>query len=217
MDADREISTDELWNILFGGLFDDGRLLLGDVGAYLNPPSALLLKGMVEQAQSDCPGVLPALDMLSLQWAAQVVGVASTLVVNRHEECAVLQRLIEDPPKLTPSSVFYADVLLQVIPDIWKLAVRRSEDDALVQMLLLIFERWPYSCIGMPNESPDQSALDVICSDRTLLVLFAERVMEREDFTWLRYQPIRKMVMEMVGDMWINHPTLIKELETYGS
>lgn len=191
--------TDELWVKFFEGLSGDGRVAVLEP-MLVEPPSITLLYSWENLRQESWPEPLPEFDPDPAGWACRVVALAARLLGDRLREAETLQALLEEGPDGDEPAVHYSvDLLLAVLPDLWRLGSRRSSDDPLLAVLRDLATRWPLSGIGIPRDSYPEDVLRPLQASGGLWTVFLDRVIADGKSGWLALEDVRCAVSNALG------------------
>ncbi|MCO5165760.1 MAG: hypothetical protein M9894_05255 [Planctomycetes bacterium] len=140
------------------------------------------LAALHARAAADLAGAAPALDLPAARWAAWLVFDACQALAHRSLAAAEVQGALARPCPSAPGprAVFSADLVLQVLPDLLRLARGLGDDDALTVGLRAVGRAWPLSSVGAPL-GPGPWPVDAFARDPGLLALYADRVLLRGD------------------------------------
>lgn len=191
--------TDEFWRSFFEGLSSNGRIVVIRPMLERGPSQALLFSWENERRAS-WPGELPEFDAVAAEWGCRVLCLAARLLTDRLLEIGVLDQLIAAGPRENgPGTHYSVDLVLCVLPDLWRLASRRMRDDPLLEALKKLQLRWPLSAVGMPCESPVLDDLAPLRESTGLWTVFIDRVIAARKSEWLRLEEVRNAVSNAVG------------------
>lgn len=159
------------------------------------------------------PGEPPEFLVETACWSAAVLYRSCQCLVYR--ELDVQQTL---PPQTTPvpgprqaAQHYSADVVLRFLPDAWRLSRDVARGDPLVKFLHELARSWPLSSVGMPEV--EVVNLDEFADNRSLLALYADRILEREDHTRLADLRVRSAIQSSIGLFKELSPEIASELE----
>ncbi len=188
-----------LWRGFFEGLATDGRVLVP--GPMLEePPAHELLRELEKERRQSWPAGLPDFDPAAAQWGCQVIALGARLLSDRLVEPMALAELIATGPvEVGPEAHYSADLLLCVLPDLWRLASRRMSDDPLLRVLTDLGARWPLSAVGMPVDDPSLGHLGTLRDSVGLWRVFIDRVIAARKSPWVRLEEVRKAVSNALG------------------
>lgn len=141
----------------------------------------------------------PSLCERTAKWAAILYAQACGFVVHRDASPeAVTAALLQAPPVARCAAVDYsADLIFQYLPDLLKLSRRVSPDDPLVGALSAMARAWPLSSPGCGIS--DCESIDPFWEDRSLRMLYVDRVLQRNDFARADDPRVRVAIAEVLG------------------
>lgn len=196
-----------------GAVYETGRVPVDDPDAPLEPSDAevdVLLDAFDARAREQVAFVAPEFIREAAHWSAALMyRGCQALVFRKLNEGAVKQMLGGPcPTPLSPGSIYSADLVLQLLPELAIMARTVAEKDVLVGILQRIGAAWPLSSVGMLQITADQidrDALELIMNDRSLRQLYIDRVIARRDRSRLERADVREGVRQALGmydELW---------------
>ena len=197
------------WGLFLSSLFEDGRL---DVPAFapLSPEDLADLPKQLEPyervARLTFPDGVPSWDGTSGSWAAAMLLRGCQFAVYRDlDEAAIEHQLGGDEPEATPAAIYSVDLCFRYLPDVLSFAKTVSEEDPLVQRLLIWARHWPLSSVGVPDVEIDQpERLAGILSCPALRQTYVDRILATDDASRVSSGEICEAIAQTLGA----HPEL---------
>lgn len=145
------------------------------------------------------------LDLDVAHWAARQFYRASQCVVYRELDGEAMRKVLSEPcPSAPPASQhFSADLTFAFMPDLWRISSAASEQDPLVEQLREWAIVWPLSSVGIPRIDPRH--VDELLADNTLLQLYVDRILKKQDWSRMKDQNVLAAARRSVGayiDEW---------------
>ena len=188
-----------LWRDFLEALAGEGRVVIVQEMLEEEPPQDLLEDIEIARRQS-WPGDLPDFEVDAACWGCRVVVLAARLLSDRLREPAGLAQLMEEGPAGSGPGVHYSvDLVLAVLPDLWRLASRRMADDPLLQLLEELARQWPLSGVGVPLANPVGDDLAPLRESDGLWTVFLDRVIASRKSEWARLEDVRTAVSNALG------------------
>lgn len=194
-------------------LYETGRVPVDDPGAPRDAGAAdidAILGAFDARAREQLAFTAPRFTREAAHWSAALMyRGCQSLVYRRLDEPAVKGVLgVESPTRLSPDTIYSADLVLYVLPELDRMARAVAEKDVLVGELRRIGGAWPLSSVGMPQMTANEiepSALELIMHDRSLRQLYIDRVIARRDRSRLEHSDVRDGVLQAIGmydELW---------------
>ncbi len=183
-------------------LFEDGRVVASEVEPIseqeLHEGDELLAR-FEREYRLDLPAPLPEFQAAAGGWAACKFYRACQFVVFRDESAQRLDQELSGAygARLTPAVHYSVDLVFRYLPDLKRFAASASESDPLLQHLVRWARQWPLSSVGMPEL--DDIAIDGFADDRSLLQLYADRIIATGDASRLSDPRVREAVRASLG------------------
>lgn len=145
------------------------------------------------------PGHPPEFLVETACWSAALLFRACQCLTYRDLDVQQTLPAIEAPAPGLPEAAHHysADVVLRFLPDLWRLSRDVAVGDPLVKYLTDLAAVWPLSSVGMPDIAVRD--MDEIANDRCLLILYADRILERQDHGRLIDPRVRSTVQSSIG------------------
>ena len=132
-------------------------------------------------------------------WSATLFYRACQLLVHREYGEAEIDEAFAAPcPEPSEAATHYSvDLTMRLLPDLVRLARAGSPQDPLAIRLTQLAADWPLSSVGIS----EIETLDVrpIIGDRSLRLLYIDRIIARRDLPRLADQHVRAAVSEALG------------------
>ena len=183
--------------------------------AAIDADAEAVLREMDRVTRLNLAGQVPGLVTGAALWAARLFHRACQFLVCRDVDAAILVAALQDPcpERHSPATDYSADITLQYLPDLIRMAQQVASGDPLVQQLLSIAREWPLSSVGVPNL--EQLNLDGFISHPALLQLYVDRILAREDVSRLGDPRVDSAVKEALGAFPESCESIAKCLPTY--
>jgi hypothetical protein len=141
----------------------------------------------------------PPLAMETALWAGTTLYHACQFFVFRELSADLIQETLATPcpEPVSAETIYSADLLLSHLPQLARLARGISPGDPLLNALAELGRRWPLSSVGMGLNGP--FAVDTILADRSLEMLYVDRIIERADMERLDHPAVRLAVSVAIG------------------
>jgi len=162
---------------------------------------ASAIRSLDAETRADLAGDAPPLSLPTTTWAFALLENACRYLVYREYEvediAAAFAERCPEPP--SPSACYSADLFLRYLPDVTRLARGVGEADPLVEYLLAVARTWPLSSIGVEGIEIEDAALQPILSHPTLLQLYVDRIIERNDASRRGNETVREAIRYALG------------------
>ena len=163
------------------------------------PPVDLLQELELARRQS-WPGDLPDFDVEAARWGCRVAVLAARLLSDRLREPLALANLMENGPEGRGLGIHYSvDLVLSILPDLWRLASQRMAEDPLLRLLEELARQWPLSGVGVPREDPQLEDLAALRDSGGLWTVFIDRIIALRKCEWARLEEVRRAVSNALG------------------
>jgi hypothetical protein len=151
------------------------------------------------EARLNLAGVPPTVDLPAAVWGARMLYRGCRLLVCRDlAEAEVRQSLGTKYPATRGPAVDYSvDLVLQCLPDLYRMARRLSVKDPLVEELLRLGREWPLSSVGMTDVGSVN--VDSFIDHPCLRQLYVDRILARGDAERLDDPRVMAAAQESVG------------------
>jgi hypothetical protein len=163
------------------------------------------------------PGEPPEFLVETACWAAVVLYRACQCLVYR--ELDVPQTLpslkVQVSGPRQPAHHYSSDVVLRFLPDAWRLSRDVARGDPLVQYLHELAGSWPLSSVGIADVNVLH--LDEFAHDRSLLAVYTDRIVERQDRSRLAEPRVRAAIRTSIGMFPDLAPEMASALEAHVS
>lgn len=158
------------------------------------------LAALHARAAADLAGDAPPLDLPAARWAARLVFDACQALAHRSAPADEVRSALAAPcpSPAGPSTSLSADLILQLLPDLLRLARPLGDDDALTAGLRALGRAWPLSSVGAPL-GPGPWPLDGVVAHPGLRALYADRVLLRADLSRLGDPRVDDALREALG------------------
>lgn len=183
-----------------------GVLTALEAEAHADPQLAALLKSWHQEASEDLGGPPLEFDLTAARLGAILLFRAAWCYLHRDSTAAEAAALLSaDPaPAATPSSQFSADLALQHLPGVFRLAQALAPGDPLLAGLRHLAARFPLSSPGIPPEehaSPaaDPAAWAALRSHSGLHQLFLDRTVQCRTPGWLAVPHVAAALRRSLG------------------
>jgi hypothetical protein len=145
------------------------------------------------------PGDAPPLFRPAARWAAEQLYRACQLAVFRDFSADdVKAAFANDCPTCDSASQHYSvDLVFRYLPDLYRIARARAEDDPLCEGLREWARRWPLSSVGMVGVTVDDVA--AVTSHPGLLQLYVDRIISKNDKARLNNATVAIAVKAALG------------------
>jgi hypothetical protein len=194
--------SDSLPECFLNDLLATGRIraaadAVASAAALESLPRAILRADI--SARLELPGNPPALSSPAAVWAGTIFYQACQYLVHREFDAATVRKGLGKPCPQSPSpSVCYSvDLVFRYLPDLLSLARGISQEDPLVEGLLVLARQWPLSSVGV--DLPSRVDPVSFITDRCLRTLYAERIIARSDISRLDHPGAADAVREALG------------------
>lgn len=201
-------------------LFDCGRVVVPGVeelsAAELQSGREILSRVDV-LARSELAGNPPPLHAEAAEWAAITLYRICQFSVHRDEDPATIERAIT--PRFADSrdaSIHYSvDLSFRYLPDVLRFACGENEEaKRLTESLHQLIAQWPLSSVGLSEPViSDQLPFE---DSESLMTLFCDRVINRNDAARLRIPSVRQRVGGSIGMYPELSPQLAEALGDHG-
>lgn len=144
----------------------------------------------------------PALEIEAALWGAQqFYRAAQRLTFRNNAAAAPQQGPAERPPTDNGPAVQYSvDVMMRFLPDLIRHASAVPREDPLMATLYGWAADWPLSSVGVPLDRPvDDDAVASIVSDRSLLIMYIDRIVARKDLSRLSHPSVIEAIRAAIG------------------
>jgi hypothetical protein len=148
------------------------------------------------------PGEAPEFQSEVAVWAARQFYRACQYVLFRNEDNFDFQPLAcETELQKLPSAHYSADLTFRFLPDVIKQVRITASEDPLLSDLLCWAHSWPLSSVGVEGVdlNQQQSALEAISRNPSLLRMYADRIIKHRDESRLSDDRIRQAVACAIG------------------
>lgn len=149
----------------------------------------------------------PGIDEDAVKWGVDLFYAAAQLAMYRHlGEDELQRRLRKDCPAPFPATAYSVDLTFRFLPDLTRIVRGMNPNDPLLSVLQSWAHHWPLSSVGMK----DLGGLNVesILSDRSLTLLYVDRIIEHEDTARLGDSRVAELVRGAIGAYPELHPKL---------
>lgn len=161
------------------------------------------LAALHARAAADLAGDAPPLDLPAARWAARLVFDACQALAHRSAPADEVRSALAAPcpSPAGPSTSLSADLTLQLLPDLLRLARPLGDDDALTAGLRALGRAWPLSSVGAPLPAAEGGPwpLDGVVAHPGLRALYADRVLLRADLSRLGDPRVDDALREALG------------------
>lgn len=171
-----------------------------DASPELLEQAADVLEIFESESRSELSHVPPILNRRVLQWGAQNIYRACSLLIYRDAPAESLPAALSGPcPESapTPSVVYSVDQTYRFLPDLVRMARAAAADDPLVKILVGWGSTWPLSSVGVQGITT-LGPLDWL-SDPCLRQLYVDRILLSQDESRIEDARVRAAVMESLG------------------
>jgi len=147
----------------------------------------------------EMPGHPPPLVPEAARFAGVRMFHACQFAVYRDVDKAAMESaLAGECSNLADPAVHYSvDLLFRFLPDLAKLAAGVAEQDPLLRPIRRWAGQWPLSSVGMPDV--ELGPIDAIVADRSLLQLYADRIIATGDANRMQDIRVREAVEASLG------------------
>jgi hypothetical protein len=147
----------------------------------------------------DMPAGPPAFCSKAALWAARHLYRACQCVVCRDIGEMRVAALLDDRwvDLVTPDVHYSVDLTFRFLPDLLRIAETAASDDPLVQFIRGWCREWPLSSVGVKGLG--QVDPGVILDSRSLMQLYVDRIIAREDRDRLTGDPVLTAVQRALG------------------
>ena len=161
-----------------------------------------LLREWHREAQLDLAGPSLAFDAAAAAWGAKLLFRAAWFYLDRESESDQVAAMLAEPMPgaATPAAVFSADLTLQWMPGVFRLARTLAPGDPLLIALRKLAVALPLSGVGVEPEM--EAVLPVLTSLQAhagLWQLFIDRVVQSNARWWLRVPSVRDALQQVAG------------------
>ncbi len=145
------------------------------------------------------PGEPPAFSIAHAQWAALMFYHACRFIAHRDIDADEMTESLELPHDIeSPEAHYSVDVIFHFLPDLIRIAKSISSDDPLHLHLLEWARLWPLSSVGVADVGEVNPRW--ILEDRSLSLLYVDRILARGDASRLNDARTSEIVREALGD-----------------
>jgi hypothetical protein len=132
-------------------------------------------------------------------WAARLFHRGCQFLVCRDVDAAIVATALQDPcpENHSPATDYSADLTLQYLPDLIRMAQQVASADPLAQQLLAIAREWPLSSVGV--RGLEKLNPDGFIAHSGLGQLYVDRILAREDVSRLGDPRVDAAVREALG------------------
>ena len=187
------------------GLFDSGAVEVPPITpwdeAELQAARDALQAGEQVYRDSLAEGI-PALEIEAAMWSAQQLYRAAQRLVFRDNAAAVPEQGPSErsPTDNSPAVQYSVDVMMRFLPDLIRHASAVPREDPLMVTMYGWAADWPLSSVGVPLDRPvDAAAVESIVSDRALLTLYIDRIVDRKDLSRLSHPSVVEAIRAAIG------------------
>lgn len=169
-----------------------------------------VLSARADEVRATLPATPPQTDLGVALWAARQLYGAAFGFAHRETPAEEIARWLGQPSP-QPSAGdpdLGADLVFVFAPDLLRLAAATATADPLVTALTDLLRAWPLSSVGVPNASPDPAATPRFWSERSLRLLYIDRIIAQRDLVRLANPEVREAVAAVLGA----HPELAPEV-----
>jgi hypothetical protein len=175
--------------------------------------AALLLELRHQEDAGHMPGLAPGYAPEAALWAAiSTYRVSQLLLLRDVPSGAIPKWLPPYPGAIGPKEVYSADLCLRYIPQLIGLAKKLAPDDPLLIHLNELSSIWPFSCVGIVENTPQNVA--VILTHPSLLQEYVDRVIASKAVASATYPDVRNAIQKSLGlypdsfwAEWLNNPS----------
>jgi hypothetical protein len=165
-----------------------------------------LLAAWHAEAAEDLGGPALAFDEAAALHGATLLFRAAWCYLHRDSTAAEVTQLLHlpAPGPLDPAAQFSADLTLQHLPSLHRMAQALAPGDPLLPALQQLAQTFPLASPGLlfPDKTlpdPDPSSWHALRSHLGLWQLFLDRVLQRQDRLWLAHPDVLPAVHHALG------------------
>jgi hypothetical protein len=130
--------------------------------------------------------------------AAEFLAWSCWFLLHRGGEAAEVERCLADlPAPRSAAEHLSADLLFRFLPQVHRRARAVDPEDPLTRRLEDTLRRWPLSGVLADLDNPPHGPVE-LDGHRGLLLLYAERLVERPRPAWMPASPLGRQVAELV-------------------
>jgi hypothetical protein len=183
-------------------LLDEGRVMLTTPAAPTVPElreAESLLARFEQRYRLEMPGEAPALSMPAAVWGAEMFFRACQCLVFREIDAAGVDELLCRPfaGRQDAAAHYSVDLTFRLLPDLFQRARAASRHDPLLERLQELADAWPLSSVGIAGIQPKH--LEPILEHPCLRILYADRIIARQDLARLTDARVRASVLAAIG------------------
>jgi len=147
----------------------------------------------------EAPDGAPAYSREAAMWAAVQFYRACQLAMFRDVGEEAIAKVRENELEgWERAEVHYSvDLAFRFLPDLVRVARSVAWDDPLVELLMSWCRRWPLSSVGVKGTG--DVSLGPIAESSSLMLMYVDRVLAREDTERLTSEPVRRHVKQALG------------------
>ena len=183
-------------------LFEAGRTSVARNAALPGDRDAVarLLSAHEQVARQMLPSRLPDFDLTTAIWAAERLYHGNRFLVYRDLETPEIVQCLakKSPGPSTAAEHYSADLCLQFLSDLVRLARAAAENDPLHEQIYELLADWPLSAVGVISDFTinEQSP---VWKHSALRLMFLDRVIQRNDRTAMAIDFVRDELQRHAG------------------
>ena len=166
-----------------------------------------LLKSWHEEAAEDLGGPALPFEEAAARHGVQLLLRMAWFYLQRDTDASTVTRLLAEPCPFPAGAAaqFSADLTLQYLPAIFRMAQALAPGDPLLASLRNLAGLWPLSGTGVPLGSgqdvpmADPAAWEALRTHAGLWQLFLDRLLQRPDSPWLRHPDVVSGLTRLLG------------------
>ena len=141
----------------------------------------------------------PAPALAAVEWGARSLYRATQFLVYRElgPELLTQELSLPCPEVASPAVCYGVDLTFRFLPDLMRLARATSPEDLLVKRLSAWAGAWPLSSVSIPAVTVQ--SIDGFINDRSLRMLYVDRIIAAKDFNRLQDPRVREAVQGALG------------------
>lgn len=186
-------------------LLETGTVQAGDAGPSFSPQQVeqgrRYLSSFEKHYRLELPGTPPEFDVAVADWAAQWFYQSCRFALFRQHSAAAMREILQDGPwnNKSPEVCYSVDLTFRFLPDL--LQIVQAAADPLADTIRWGCRRWGLSSVGVPNL--DDVEISGVLQNRSLLTLYVDRVIEKQDVSRLTVPQVREAVRAAFGESGI--------------